>query len=853
MAHLSTRSFPVPLARLLAGFVPSFARLCALSFVASFGWAQGDSQQDNPPGFDFFEQHIRPVLVRECYECHSVESEPLMANLLLDSKPGMIAGGDNGSAIVPGDPESSLLIDALRHREFEMPPSGKLPEETIRRFEQWVRMGAPDPRSGETMLATGHQRSAEEPWWAFQPIQAVETPVVHDQGWSKSMIDRFIWAKLDEQGLRPVADADRVQLIRRATFDLWGLPPEPVAVEAFVNDLDADAFAKVVDRLLDSPRFGERWGRHWLDIARYAESTGHERNFLYPHAWRYRDYVIAAFNQDKPYDQFVLEQLAGDQLPFETIAQRDEQWTATGFLALGSRNLIGGAEDFLLDTADDQINVTMQAILGLTVACARCHDHKFDPISTREYYGLAGIFLSTESLYGTVPGTGGGSNRFPSELIPLGADALQREAIMREHAKEFAQATKELATARSVHKRLASLPEAQLAKKVDELAQAKQEVDARQATLDKLQQDAPEPPPYAMGVRDAKKIVDTQVRISGDARKKGDMAPRGVLACCNGDQEVLMPQDASGRLQLAQWLVDPRHPLTSRVIVNRIWHHLLGQGLVSSVDNFGLNGQLPSHPELLDSLALQFQADDWSIKRTIRRIMLSHVYQLSATHDENHFQVDPDNRLLWRHSPRRLEAEAIRDAMLMAGGNLKLSPPEEGSVAARLGDGCLVREIDAEKLRVTEPWRSVYLPVARFFEPDILQVFDGASANLVVGDRAETNVPSQALFLLNNDFVIEQTQATARRVLNSSCQSDAERIGLLYQWVLGRRPTASELSRADDYLQRSERLIRRTAAKPASETLPTQDDPNRGQPSSQAVWAGLVQALFASAEFRYIY
>lgn len=815
------------------------------SCFCTAAWSQTDQA-----GIEFFEKHIRPVLVRSCYECHAADSDSVMGSLRVDSRDGLLQGGDNGPALIPGDAEGSLLISAMRQESFEMPPEGKLPNETIERFAEWIRMGAPDPRdttsavhppaqesdSSEPSELSSRRTDSSEQFWSFNPPISVEPPEISDGAWPRSDIDRFILARLEQEGLEPVVDANRTTLARRAYFDLWGLPPDPDEVKRFVNDPSPDAFATLIDRLLDSPRFGERWGRHWLDVARFGESTGHERNFLYPHAWRYRDYVIASFNHDKSYDQFILEQIAGDKLPADNAQQRDEQVTATGFLAVGPRNLLGGNDEFQLDTADDQINVTMRAILGLTVSCARCHDHKFDPISTSEYYSLASIFLSTETLYGTQPGTGGGNNRHPSELIPLGPNSADRHAAVQQHNDAIAKLTKEFGKAKNGLKKLTSLPDKELAKRQDELAKAQTSYDQIEAELNKLKQQAPESPQYAMGVRDAKQMVDTPVRISGDSRNKGAIARRGVLQCCSGDDSTVVPDDTSGRLVLARWLVDPKHPLTARVMVNRIWHYLMGRGLVATVDNFGLNGQAPSHPELLDWLANQYQEDGWSTKSMIRRIMLSRVYQLGANYQEHNYGVDPENVLLWRRTTRRLEAEAIRDAILAISGRLEYAPPAAGSVVATLGDGCLVRQIDADKLKVDASCRSVYLPAARYFEPDVLQVFDGASASLVIGDRATTNVPAQALFLLNNPFVVANAQAAAQRIVNRDDLAEAGKIDWIYQLALGRSATPGEMDRSLKFVRRN--------IEGDAETLTE---------SMEQVWSGLVQAMFASAEFRYVY
>jgi len=826
----------------VVGLENAISRGLRMLFVAGLlSWGLGPMSHElclgaepDTAGIEFFENHIRPVLVQHCYECHAAGADSTKGGLRVDHQTSLLRGGESGAAVVPGDIKNSLLISAMKQQDFEMPPEGKLPDETIRRFEQWVRMGAPMPKSAPDV---DESKKSAEHHWAFKSAQRKPLPEVQDSAWPRSEVDHFVLTRLEREGLTVNGDVDRRTLIRRACFDLWGIPPTQEQVAEFLQDDSPQAFESLVDRLLESPNFGQRWGRHWLDVARYAESTGHERNFLHPHAWRYRDYVIKSFNKDKAYDRFITEQLAGDQLAAENDAEndaeRDEALTATGFLALGPKNLLGNKAVFPHDMADDQINVTMRAISGLTVSCARCHDHKFDPISTKEYYGLAGIFLSTETLYGTKPGTGGGNNAHPSDLIPIGPDAETRHAVMKKHDEKVAAATKEYAKVFGALKKLLSQPKKKQEQLVSEIAVARSRTSKRRKELDDLKNNAPESPIYVMGVRDAEKIRDTQVRVSGI--RPGDVVPRRVLECCTTGNAPAIPRKASGRLELAQWLVNANHPLTARVMVNRIWHHLFGRGLVSTVDNFGINGRLPSHPELLDWLAIRFQDDGWSVKKTIRRLMLSRVYQLSSAHNEKNLVVDPDNILLWRRSPRRLDAEAIRDTMLMIASRLEFSPPVDGSVVAELGDGCIVRQINPDGLLTDTGCRSVYLPAVRFFEPELLQVFDGASASLVVGSRSTTNVPAQALFLLNDDFVIDQSKAAADRILQEPNLDQTARIELAWQCTFGRKPTESETDRANEYLRQS--LGKST------------DD----KVSSKLIWAGMFQALFASAEFRHSY
>ena len=686
----------------------------------------------------FFETRIRPVLVNRCYGCHSADAEEPRGGLLLDTRAALLAGGESGPAVVPGEPGGGLLMGALRHETSAMPPEERLPEAVIAAFELWIARGAPDPR--------GEPAADAEPGglWSLRPPRDSAVPDVRHADWPAAPVDRFLLARMEAAGVAPVEPADRRTLIRRLSFDLTGLPPTPTAVRRFVGDPAPDAFSRLVDRLLASPAFGERWGRHWLDAARFAESTGHERNFTYPHAWRYREYVIDAFNADKPYDQFLREQLAGDLLSAEDPAEaddwrrRDERRVATGFLALGPKNLLGDKAAFPFDVADDQIDAVSRAMLGLTVSCARCHDHKFDPISTADYYALAGVFRSTEVLYGTPPGTGGGNNRFPADLLPLGPDGAARHAAVVAHRAEADALVKPLGKAE------AALKKARAKGDEGRIATLEEDVERLEAERARLLAQAPPAPPYAMGVRDAGKPVDVPVLIGGDPRDRGDVIPRRLPAELTAADRREVPPGAGGRLELAGWVTDPGNPLTGRVMVNRVWHHLFGRGLVETLDNFGAIGRRPTHPDLLDHLAVRFvtpAADGehaggghgWSVKSLVRALVHTRAYRLSSRSDAANERVDADDTLLWRARPRRLEAEALRDAMLAASGDLRPGRPPEGSVVATLGDGCLVRQIATDPLLEESDRRSVYLPACRHLVPEALDLFDGASPSLVVG------------------------------------------------------------------------------------------------------------------------
>ena len=643
-----------------------------------------------------------------------------------------------------------------------------------------------------------------------------------------------------------------------------------------MKDESAEAFAKLVDRLLASSAYGERWGRHWLDVARYAESTGKERNFTFPSAWRYRDYVIDAFNSDVPYDRFIQEQVAGDLLPHSTDAERNRQLIATGFLAMGPKGLNEkNRVQFTMDLVDEQIDVTTRSVLGITVACARCHDHKFDPIPQKEYYGLAGIFRSTDTHYGT-GGVTAGKNRNASTLLPLAgstppaapapapapAPTPSAAPVTNGVPAQFAARLEQFAASRpEVAARLAKMTPDQKARAMERfLKKNGSTATAENAETPEAAAMAPRKPANAgkkgkkgkgygtpiaatpgqelcMGVLEGKP-TDTRVLIRGEVDQPAESVPRGfVTVMTNGDAPAIAPT-ASGRKELAEWLTTPSNPLTARVAVNRVWQHLFGQGIVPTADNFGATGEKPTNPALLDTLAVQFMKDGWSTKKLIRTLVLSHTYQLSSAHDSAANEIDPDNHLVWRASQRRLDAESIRDAMLTASGQLDAAPPK-GSLVAAIGDGYIGKGIRPEVFTDYESKkRSVYLPIVRDFVPDMMEVFDFAEPSLVVASRDVTNVPTQALFMMNNDFVRAQSMALAKRIL-ASPPDYPSRVNLAYQLTLSRKPTDAERKRADRYLLDEARAL-----------IPVKGG-NKDEASTLS-WSTFCQALFACAEFRYL-
>jgi cytochrome c553 len=823
--------------------------------------APAKTERLDPKGVDFFEKNIRPVLVQQCYKCHSATAKEPKGGLRLDTRDGLRKGGESGLAVVPGQLDDSLLISAIRQDGDApaMPPNDRLPDNVIEAFEKWVLMGAPDPRGVKPPgTKKGSELAEARKFWAFRPPRRVPPAEVKLSAWPRTDIDRYLLAAMETEGLHPVADADRYTLLRRATFDLTGLPPTPEEMAAFVSDKSADAFAKVVDRLLASAAFGERWGRHWLDIARYGESTGKERNVAFPMAWRYRDYVIDSFNADKPYHQFLREQIAGDLLQATSTARQNEYLTATGFLALGTKSLNErNREQFLMDVADEQMDVVTRAVLGVTVTCARCHDHKFDPFSQADYYALAGIFRSTETLSGVKQGNN--KTGYTGDLLALAASAKESALsdTERDELRRLEAEVKEL-KAQAAQKAAAAAKPAEPAappaktpapstakakkKKKDRPPQKPGAAEARriaelQDRIDTLRAKATGTPDMVMAVRDNPVPINCAILARGEINERGAEVPRGFPAVLSTAASPKVNPKASGRLELAHWVAQSANPLTARVMANRIWAHLFGTGIVATLDNFGELGDRPSHPELLDYLALRFVEHGWSVKKLIREIVLSRAYQLASTHDDSNYSTDPENRLLWRMTRRRLEAECIRDAMLAASGQLDPARPS-GSPTKEIS-GEIGRNANTAALRRDVHCRSVYLPMVRGLVPELLAIFDMADPNLVVGQREVTTVATQALYLMNSPFVAGQAEAMAARLLARSELDEARRVDLAYRLALGRPANATECQRAQSY-------IRTITAALENAGVPQGDQTRRA-------WASLCQALFGSGEFRYAY
>ncbi len=938
----------------------------------------GQAAEPSPEQLQFFESKIRPVLVEHCYKCHSAGAKNVQANLWLDTRAATRKGGDSGPAVVPGKAGESVLLSALRYEDYEMPPTGKLPASVIADFERWIKMGAPDPRAGKQVAKRQIDFDKARQFWSLQPIKKPELPTVADRDWAWTGIDRFILARLEAAKIDPTNVADLPTLVRRVYFDLIGMPPSPEQIDEFLRQAADDrpaAIRALVDRLLESKHFGERWGRHWLDVARFAESSGGGRTVIFANAWRYRDYVIASFNDDKPFDHFVREQIAGDLLPYDTDAQRASQLTGVGFLVLGPTNYeLQDKELLRMEVVDEQIDTLGRTFLGMTIGCARCHDHKFDPIPATDYYALAGILRSTKTL------TPGNVSGFVQQGLPISGDRARvvaaHDAAVKKVTDQIKNAKDELAKVsgklpaggansvanlegivvddlraqvkgqwtKSTHNqqyvgegylhdenkskgeksvsftiqlpasgryevrlaythsgnratntpvtlqhaggeevvhlnqrqrppidgRLISLGEFQfdhnatatvtvsnddtngyviadavqflpadevtkaaikggkpavpgnLAQLQARAAEQQAQVKKLESELNVLKKQAPPAAPQVMSVKDEEETGDYFVCVRGNVHKLGARVPRGSLTVVDTLKFPVIGDGKSGRLELAHWVASEKNPLTARVIVNRVWHHLFGVGLVRTPDNFGTTGELPSHPRLLDWLAARFVEEGWSIKTLIREIMASHVYQLDSEAAPGDSSTDPENRLLARQNRRRLNAEAIRDSILLLSGNLET---ETGGPVMKAGTR------SSFGYKFTTNRRSVYVPVFRNTLLDALEVFDVADPNLVMGRRNVSAVPTQALFMMNSPFVHDQSRSAAARALKNKDLALKDRIQRAYRETLGRLPNPDELAIAVQYID---------------------DTMSLDQSTELDAWSGLYHGLFASLDFRYL-
>lgn len=741
-----------------------------LALVLSIGVA---SAADPAPSWtktqlDFFEQKVRPVLESKCYKCHSHGAEKIKGGLVLDSREGAHQGGNTAPAVVPGNVAESLLIKAISYTDpdLEMPPKGeKLSDQQIADLTAWVKMGAPDPRES-TAKAYGGAGKAH---WAFQKPKLSEIPTVKEDAWVRTPIDSFILAKLEEKGMEPNPRADKRTLLRRAYFDLIGLPPTPEQVDAFVADESPDAFAKVVDELLASPRYGERWGRHWLDVARYSDTKGEVRRQQedprYPHAWTYRDYVIDAFNKDKPFDRFITEQIAADRL---TLGTDKSALAAMGFLTLGN-HFNGMAPDIVAD----RIDVVTKGFLGLTVTCARCHDHKFDPVSQKDYYALYGVFSSS----------------YQPDNLPV-LKPVKDTADYRDYVKQAGEFDVD---PQEMRRKLQELRKDPDPKKRREL-QREQQRQLRGAT--DLEMTHPGAPARANVLLDSAKPKDSPLFIRGEANNRGPVVPRSFIDILAGPNDPPY-RNGSGRLELARDIASKDNPITARVLVNRVWQWHFGEGFVPTPDDLGNQSEKPSHPELLDYLAVKFMQQGWSLKKLHREIMLSATYQQSSAVNGKFAAIDPENRLLWRANLRRLDFEALRDSILAIAGTLDLTM---GGKPVDLG---------------AEPYvtrRAVYGYVDRRNLSEVMTQFDFANPDNPTGKRHVTIVPQQTLFMMNSPLVAEQARKLVGTDAFAAMSSEPDRVNELFRRIYQRPAT-------DDEMALALRFVETTPARDAAPAL----------------------------------
>jgi mono/diheme cytochrome c family protein len=876
------------------------------ALLLTFGLVTTHAFADDAEKIAFFEAKIRPVLVGHCQKCHG--ETKANGKLRLDSQAAMLKGGFSGPVLVPGKAKESLLIKAIRHEdpELKMPPkSDKLADAVIAAFEKWIDMGAIDPRDGKepAVVSSFDWKKARE-FWSFQPPTMPPLPAVKNTSWVKTPVDRFILAKLEAEKLTPVRPATKRELIRRATFDLTGLPPTPEEVDAFEKDASPQAFEQVLDRLLASPHYGERWGRYWLDVARYAEDQAHTFAVIpNTNAWRYRDWVIAALNEDMPYDRFVKLQIAADLIEKDD-AGRIKNLPALGFFGLGAQYYKNtDAAKAAADELDDRVDTLTRGLLGITVSCARCHDHKFDPIPQVDYYSLAGIFTSCKLA--NVP-LGDKEKVKRNEEVQAKIkkldtevkDFMKREKSQRAEAQandlakylvaawkyqsakqkdpkaslnEIAKAEmldqavlnrcakfvekskagfemmrkldapeKEIvAAAQTMQKQVKAMinQKAKLDKMKTELLNSlfyadssvfqlsdtqvrallseeqRKTLDDKNTTLAKLQKsDDAKPLPIAHGLTEVGS-TDMKIFLRGNPAKLGEVAPRRFIQVLSGGDAKRFTQ-GSGRLELADAVASKDNPLTARVIVNRVWQYHFGRPIVGTPSNFGSLGDRPTHPELLDYLAVRFMGNGWSFKKLHREIMLSAVYQASAERDERNFSIDGDNRWLWRMNRRRLDVESWRDSMLAVAGKLD---PKLGGPTTNLA------AVDNNR-------RTVYAKISRHDLNGLLRLFDFPDANITSERRNETTVPQQQLFVLNSPFVIETAKALAAR-LQKDASNDIERVQRAFQLAYGRPASGDESQAFMAFLQGQD-------ADPMANRLTR--------------WERVAQILIGSNEFMYV-
>ena len=797
--------------------------LTAILFLASLP-ARGST--DTPAQIDY-QRDIVPLFEQHCLKCHGPDEQN--GGIRYDHKARALGIGDSGKhPIVPGQPDQSELLRRITstHKDEQMPPKGaRLDSAVVETFRAWIASGAEWPESGSAIA----EATATSDHWSFQPITQPELPTVKDPTWAINPIDRFIQAAREEAGLTPVPDAEPRAFIRRLSYDLTGLPPSLEDVNRFVTDSDRDfdaAIAELTTRLLSSQTYGERWGRHWLDWVRYADTAGDNSDYPIPQAYLYRNYVIASLNNDVPYDRFLTEQLAGDLLPATAQEERNRQVIATGYLAMARRfgSLVEGYPQHL--TIEDTIDNLGRTVMGLTLSCARCHDHKFDPVSTRDYYGLYGIFASTRYPFPGIELFKAQRDFVP--LIPEKEAAAKLKPTQQETDKLTAELERLLAEcdAKALDN-AAKEPSAtieqqrKMAKELDGMMHKARK--AGEALADHLKKLPAIPTAYA--VRDAQP-ANARVQIKGEPTRPGAEVPRKFPDILGG--QTLAEETHSGRLELAQWITDSKNPLTARVIVNRIWQRHFGKGLVSTTSDFGLRGEKPTHPELLDWLASDFMANGWSLKHLHRLIVTSRTYRMSCQDSEDNLASDPANTRYWKFNRQRLDAESIRDTLLALGGTLDPEPQAKPYPIPAIKDWGYTQHHPFKDDYPTNK-RSVYQMTKRLTVAPYMQTFDGADPNVCTSTRDSSVTALQALYFVNDTFLHEQADRFAK-ILATENTTDPQRLETAFRTTLARPPTADESQLLLTHLQ--------TARQQAKDDT--------------AAWASVTRTLFRLNEFLYL-
>lgn len=737
----------------------------------------------------FFEQNIRPILAQHCYSCHSSTITDIKGGLSLDTKDGLLKGGDSGKAIVVGDPEQSLLIKAIAHSDLQMPPDKKLSDTIVYNFKTWIKNGAVDPRDSADPM------DIAKSCWSYKPIENIS-----------GSIDSIVLSKLTELQLKPVDIADDYTILRRLFYDLLGIPPTPDQIIQYVNDTNPDKYKLLVDKLLSDSKFGEKWARHWLDVARYGESTGKDQNIVYPYAWRYRDYVIQSFNEDKPYSTFIIEQIAGDLLPHQNYHEYNQYLIATGFLAIGTKNLTENPKQYKADLIDEQIDCITRGFLGITLSCARCHDHKFDPFSQKDYYAMYGILQNTTTLDGVDRGNNnigydGGFGYIVDDL----SESLYNQPELWDLISDIRNIHRKIGTIRSYNPNLNDNDKQQVVSELEKLDKEISEKFMKVSETNNVElliKLILNPTPI-MCVKDVANPSNAKIMLRGDVNQLGEEVIRSLPTIFQLNNPNPNNPNNSGRLELAKWIANKNNPLTHRVYVNRIWKILFGTGIIDSFDNFGNLGGEPKNLSLLDHVTYKFIEKNYSTKQIIKEIVLTDTYRRSSRFDDNNYKKDADNIYLWRMNEKRLQAELIRDSLFYLSNELDPIRKNHSwtfNNDKRRLDGKVNNEINISK------YRSVYLPSPRDTDIESLDIFDRPDNNLLSAERSETTVPTQALYLMNNNQILNHCDSVAKQLdLSHKNKNDDDKIQYLYLKYLNRNPEINELNLIKQYIELSDK------------------------------------------------